>query len=109
MELAPSCSWCDHTVQCPTCQALTLMLFLDTCNIPISGANLWQLKVYASFSTLTFVSFVVKISMFIFHSIFEDKKKQAGFSVVSGMLKCFSVILQVLLYSITQFAFSILV
>jgi len=76
------------------------MLFFDTCNIPISGANFWQLKVYASFSTITFVSFVDKISIIMFHSFFEDTNL-ADFSVVSGMIKCSGVILQGLLCSIT--------
>lgn len=75
MELAPSQSWCDHAEQRPTHWALTPVLVFDTCNIPISGDNLWQLKDCASFSALTFVSFVDKINMFIFHSSFEDTKQ----------------------------------
>lgn len=49
------------------------LLSFGSCDIPISGAKLRQLKVSASFSTVTFVLLVDKI-MFMFHSIFDDPK-----------------------------------
>lgn len=65
---------CINLVLCPSYQALTPALLVNTCSTPSVGAKHWELKACASFSTLASVSFIDKINMFVFHIIREDTK-----------------------------------